>query len=134
MGEGAFAWYSFLGEATVKEHLKVILVEHLMLVVSPGGASYVGSRIFLKIRLFHIIYISLGFRGNPKKMGGTLQLVVLSTALALVFEFMAPKTFKILSRGTFLDTFVSQNPILTLKMADSALENKHFLHLPEKLA
>jgi hypothetical protein len=27
-------------------------------------------------------------------MGGTLQLVVLSRALALVFEFMAPQKFK----------------------------------------
>ena len=59
-------------------------------------------------------------------MDGTLQLDVLSRALALVFEFMAPILFKNGFRMYIFWTLLSQNLFLTLKMADSALENKHF--------
>jgi hypothetical protein len=51
----------------------------------------------------------------------------------LVFGFIASKKFFKGLRGTFLALF-PQNQFLTLKMVDSALENKHFLNLLKKLA
>jgi hypothetical protein len=51
----------------------------------------------------------------------------------LVFGFRASKKFYKGLRGTFLALF-PQNQFLTLKMIDSALENKQFLNLLKKLA